>query len=1202
MSANRNSVLRRAVLRAAVVMCGLLSALLAFSSAASAVEAPKAPHWRLEARAAPTNLPLAGEGSIVVTAANLGDAPGVGEKGKPIVIKDTLPAGFEALSTREGGNLGGTGRFTALGAEFACTIPLPTVVECTLPRTLLPFEQIQFLIKVKTSFGSATTAKNKLELSEGGSTTPPEEQSFAVNGEPTGFGIEPGGLGMIPEGEDFQEEALAGTHPFQLTTTVNFDETQGSNGTGRPILPTIADLPKNLKFNLPPGLLGNPTAMPQCSDAEFGVHEENNLNACPENTAIGVADVSYNNASIPNLEFASNAVPIFNLEPGAGEPARFGFEIFHVPIVLNTSVRTGGDYGATITVENTSNTVQVLATRVTIWGTPNDPRHDEARGWRCLGGGAYVAKFTPKPPPCGAQAVHNEKAFLVMPTSCGPQLTTAEGEAWDGVQLPPAKTEFTLSGCGELPFEPSLEVKSDKHSASTPTGLGVELNMPQEGTLTEHGRAEADIKSFTLELPSGLTTSSGAANNLLACAAAQVGFAGSDAASGGELTSQLEEQHFSFLPPTERDEGKESKCPDQAKLGTVEIETPFLKDPVTGSVFLARQDTNPFAPRLVLYLVAEEPESKVLIKLAGEVEITPEGKLISKFKNSPQAAFEHLRLHLFNGSSSGAETAAQATPSRCSSTAYSATGKFGTWSEAPGEPEPTAEASTNPAGMAITSGPNGTPCTGPGQALPFGPGFQAGASNPEAGKFSPFTVTIARPDGNQALNSIVVTLPEGAAAKIASVEQCPEPAANEGKCGPGSLVGHSETYSGLGNAPFALPGSVYLTGPYNGQPFGLSVVTDANHVGPFSIGKIVARSSIAINPTTAQATIDTARTLVFPKAGPGEEEYGPVEEFAGLPEMLKGLPSQIKRVDVTVDRPEFEFNPTDCEPMSVNGTLTGHEGGSASVSSPFKVTNCGALPFAHKLTASVSGQGSRTNGVTFNVKLESPGFGQANIHKVFLTIPKALPSRLTTIQKSCPDYVFNANPAGCGEGSNIGFATIHTPVLKSPLSGPAYLVSHANAAFPDVIFVLQGEGIKLVLDGKTDIKNGVTYSRFETAPDAPFTTFETVLPAGPHSALGAFVPESENYSLCKQELSLPTEITAQSGTVMTKSTPVTKIGCGKVASFKAKKLTRKQKLAKALKACHKLKKKSKRVACEKAARKKYGVKHTTKKKTSSKKK
>jgi hypothetical protein len=268
------------------------------------------------------------------------------------------------------------------------------------------------------------------------------------------------------------------------------------------------------------------------------------------------------------------------------------------------------------------------------------------------------------------------------------------------------------------------------------------------------------------------------------------------------------------------------------------------------------------------------------------------------------------------------------------------------------------------------------------------------------------------------------------------------------------------------------------------------------------------------------------------------------------------------------------------------------------VSSPFQVANCGALPFEPKLTASVDGKGSKQSGVGFYVKLESPGLHQANIHKVELTLPIALPSRLSTIQQACPDNVFESNPAACGEGSNIGRAIIHTPVLKNPLEGPAYLVSHANLAFPDVVFVLQGEGIKLVLDGHTDIKKGITYSRFETAPDAPFTTFETMLPAGPHSALGVNVAQSLNYSLCGAALSMPTKIIGQNGAEIEKTTQIKAAGCRQVKQFKE------TRLQKALKACKKKKNKRKRIACERAARKKYGPhpKHKATKHKATKKK
>jgi hypothetical protein len=216
--------------------------------------------------------------------------------------------------------------------------------------------------------------------------------------------------------------------------------------------------------------------------------------------------------------------------------------------------------------------------------------------------------------------------------------------------------------------------------------------------------------------------------------------------------------------------------------------------------------------------------------------------------------------------------------------------------------------------------------------------------------------------------------------------------------------------------------------------------------------------------------------------------------------------------------------------------------------------------------------------------------GQANIAKTFLQLPIALPSRLSTIQQACLAATFEANPAGCDEGSNIGYAIAHTPVLKKPLTGPAYLVSHGNAAFPDVEFVLQGEGITLLLDGKTDIKNGITYSRFETVPDAPVNTFETVLPAGPHSALTANVPESEHFNLCNQSLLMPTEITGQNGAVIRQNTRIGLTGC--VLAFKAKKT----KLQLALEHCRKRYKhnKRKRLGCERAARKKYGAKKSAK--------
>jgi len=313
------------------------------------------------------------------------------------------------------------------------------------------------------------------------------------------------------------------------------------------------------------------------------------------------------------------------------------------------------------------------------------------------------------------------------------------------------------------------------------------------------------------------------------------------------------------------------------------------------------------------------------------------------------------------------------------------------------------------------------------------------------------------------------------------------------------------------------------------------------------------------------------------------------------------VPVQLKQVHVIVDRPNFQFNPTNCSELPITGTVTG-KAGEAHLSYPYFVTNCATLPFAPKLSATVDSQGSKANGIGFSVKVSSAGLGQANIQKVFLTIPKILPARLQpTLQHACLEAAFNANPASCPEQSVIGMGIVHTPVFKNPLMGPAIIVSHGNAAFPDVEFVLQAEGVTIVLDGKTDIKKGVTYSRFESSPDAPFTTFETILPAGPHSIFTANTEIVPNYNLCGQKITIPLEMTGQNGAKLAETIPVAISGC---AVKPAVKLTKKQLLAKALKACKKDKKKSKRQACERAARKKYGTKSSKKhsKKHSKKKK
>jgi hypothetical protein len=548
-------------------------------------------------------------------------------------------------------------------------------------------------------------------------------------------------------------------------------------------------------------------------------------------------------------------------------------------------------------------------------------------------------------------------------------------------------------------------------------------------------------------------------------------------------------------------------CPVDSRLGTVTLEVPDLpeSEPLTGYIYLGGTEPLTHSP-YTIYLDAESERYGVSVRLQGTVKTNEStGQVTAEFLENPEQPFSSITLAFKGGA-----LAPMANPLVCSTATTSAS--FVPYTGNPAAFSPLVEP--------FTVNNNGGACATP---LPFSLSQSTVSQPTTGGAPTSFTFNLARADGQQYLSHVTTALPLGLVGKIASVPQCPEPQATTGECSSESQIGTATTTVGSGSAAAQFSGPVYLTGPTGGAPYGMTTVVNAA-IGPFNLGNVVVRSKIEVNPYTAQVTVSSE-----------------------VPTIYKGIPLRLKTLSLAINRQGFLVNPTNCAAMSTSSTLSSSFGATQAVSTPFQASGCSGLTFAPKFGASSNAKTSRANGAALVTNVNIPSTSQANFKSVFVTVPKQLPSRLSTLKNACVQAVFNANPSGCPSNSVIGTARIKTPVLPGQLIGPAYYVSHGGAAFPDVDLVLKGDGVTVILVGNTNIKNGITTTNFASLPDVPFTGFELNLPSGPNSAVTAIG------NICKQSLVMPTTITAQNGKVFKQNTAIAVSGCPvTVVSSKAK--------------------------------------------------
>ena len=1127
--------------RLGFVACLSLALLAACAGTAGAAPLFSPPWWALNTEQTPAHLPPGGEGKVIVAATDIGDL-GINATHAPIVVSDSLPAGLEptAVSWNVGFGSPVYHEQWPTGLLPPCVISGQTVT-CTMEpfepflpvAALEPNQRIELEISVKALPGAGPAELNEAAVSGGEPLvchevapetggfvdgechgeypyssefipTNPELGSRDFEQEATGrvvpsasvgrpvvvsdeavpFGVE--GYAFIPEAEGGAVEQRAGSHPDQLSTSFVLNQRlvrQRGEEEGPANRATLPAPPKNLTFELPPGLIGNPTAVPRCSAAQFfnKPSESSVIDECPADTAVGVAMVTIDEPQ--NLKLLTLPVPVFNLEPTIGEPARFGFFVGGaVPVVLDTSLRTGGDYGVTVTAKRVPEISALLASHVTFWGEPGDPRHAGRRGWSCVAGGFYSRLGESLPSCAVSQGSGGEtRPFLRLPTSCrGPLQAPMRIQSWlaGAAFLPPvlpggaAGTE----ACNRLPFGPRLAVEPDVHATASPTGLTVTLTVPQEASEAPGGLAEADLEDATVTLPEGVSVNPSSANGLGACSPQEVELHGPEPA----------------------------RCPSSSKIGTVRVDTPLLDHPLDGGIFVATPHDNPFGSLLAIYIAVDDPQTGVVVKLAGHViPNQSSGQLTTVFSENPQLPFEDFQLRFFGG-----PQAALKTPDLCGD--YSTSSEMRPWSSPEG-----ADAQPS-SGFAIGRAVTGPACPRRPGEEPNRPSFSAGTVSPLAGAYTPFVFHLGREDGSQQLSRIDAVLPPGLLGRLAGIPYCPDSAlaaatAKSGaeeraqpSCPAASQVGTVTVGAGAGPEPFYVGGKAYLTGPYEGAPLGLAIVTPAL-AGPYDLGTVVVRSALHVDPETVRITA---------KSDP-------------IPTILQGIPLDIRSIALSMDRPTFTLNPTSCERMAVGATSTSVLGQAAPLSSPFQVGGCRGLDFKPGLRLHLKGGTKRHRFPALKAVLTYPKRGAfANIAKASVALPHSEFLEQGHIGTVCTRVQFSAGASPgekCPPASVYGRARATSPLLDQPLEGPVFLRSSSHK-LPDLVADLKGQ-IDVVLDGRIDSLHGGIRTTFDAVPDAPVSRFVLEMKGGKKGLL------VNSTNICKGGHRATARFTAHNGKV-----------------------------------------------------------------------
>jgi hypothetical protein len=858
----------------------------------------------------------------------------------------------------------------------------------------------------------------------------------------------------------------------------------------KPIKEPIPDRTiKTLRVDLPPGLTVNPQATPHCSKADFEAIGQipgapmgamGRVPKCAPETVVGREEVTvvtnvedYEAPTQPGVKLpkgyvinpspaTGTYVPVYNIEPEPGEPARLGFVIaFEKVIYLETEVAWENDFHESFTIKlPEAGKLSTLVSRLVSYGQAGDGTYItnpttcfDPNQWTNL----YSTWFR-------AHSYGDEDP--VFPAGSTP----VEAELPEGMEA---------TGCENIPFDPGIDVDPGTNAIDSPAPATVTATLPfdpaKEGGEVEEvspgvfeGISQSHVRSAEVTMPKGMGLNPAGANGLKAC-----------------LDSQFRKGQRVY----------ENACPPESDIGSVVVDSPPLAEPLVGDVYVGEQkSSDPASGELFRILIeAKNKDEGVAARLVGNVKADPQtgqltavltDRITGQFAGTlpdglPQVPFESVKLR-FDGSK-----AVLTSPPTCSPSATAAL--MEPWAR-PGEKKPIGDTFT------LSTDPNGGSCPQTLAERKFAPSYKAATDSTKAGAYSPFHVRIARADGQQELKVVDVTLPKGLTGKLRGIPYCPEgviaairnksgtaETANPG-CPGDSFLGAATTLSGSGNNPLKLPGNVYLAGPYKGAPLSLVVTTPAL-AGPFDLGTVLVRVATHVDPETAQirAVSDV------------------------IPDVFGGVKLDLRSIDIDIYRKKFMLNPTNCKEGATAGTIQG--GGadptnpaafsSYAVSDPFQATQCNKLGFKPKLKVKLFGPTQRTKFPRLKAVLTAPK-GQANVARTALTMPSSLFLEQAHIGTVCTRPELAAH--NCPKASVYGKGWAKSPLLKNPLKGKAYLVS-SNNELPDLLVDLRGQ-VDIHLRGVISSgKGGGLKTVFRNVPDVPVSKFVLNMKGGKKSLL-----------------------------------------------------------------------------------------------------